>query len=269
MKTLADIRLTTAMLPPRLLIHGKEGTGKTTLGSHFPRPIFLQIEDGCPSNTEIASFGLLDDLNGVREAITALGTEPHDYQTVVVDSIDALEAPLWSAVCTANNWGSIEAPGYGRGYVEADKTWLDLLVGFDWLRRTRGMMVVLLGHSAIETVNDPRAPSYTSYQLRLHKRARALIQDWADVIGFLATDFVIKSEDAGFARKRVRADGGTQRFLHFENHPAFTAKNRYGLPAKMPVPLDFDFANKLAPFFPPAAPERTVPLRAAGGSTHE
>ena len=73
---------------------------------------------------------------------------------------------------------------------------------------------------------------------------------------------MIKSEDAGFARKRVRADGGTQRFLHFENHPAFTAKNRYGLPAKMPVPLDFDFANKLAPFFPSTAPEGTVPLGA-------
>ena len=171
--------------------------------------MFLQTEDGCPSNIEIKSFGLLADLAEVREAIAALGNEPHAYQTVVVDSIDALEAPLWAAVCATNNWASIEAPGYGRGYVEADKTWLDLLAGLDWLRRTRGMTVVLLGHSAIETVNDPRAPSYTSYQLRLHKRARALIQDWTDIVAFLATDFVIKSEDAGFARKRVRADGGS------------------------------------------------------------
>ena len=269
MKTLADVRPTTATLPPRLLIHGKEGTGKTTLGARFPRPVFLQLEDGCPSNIEIESFGLLEDLAGVRDAIAALGNEPHDYQTLVVDSIDALEAPLWAAVCTANSWASIEAPGYGRGYVEADKTWLDLLAGLDWLRRKRGMMVVLLGHSAIETVNDPRAPSYTSYQLRLHKRARALIQDWADVVGFLATDFAIKNEDVGFGRKRVRADGGSQRYLHFENHPAFTAKNRYGLPAKLPVSLDFDFAAKLAPLFPPAAPEGAVPLRAAGGSKHE
>ena len=102
---------------------------------------------------------MLADLSGVREAIAALGNEPHAYQTVVVDSIDALEAPLWAAVCTTNNWASIEAPGYGRGYVEADKTWLDLLAGFDWLRRTRGMTVVLLGHSAIETVNDPGHPA--------------------------------------------------------------------------------------------------------------
>jgi hypothetical protein len=259
MKTIADIRHTSAILPPRIVIHGKEGTGKTTLGSRFVCPVFLQIEDGCPSNIEIESFGLLEDLASVRDAIAALGNEPHGYKTLVLDSVDALEAPLWASVCTTNGWSSIESPGYGRGYVEADKAWLDLLAGLDWLRRTRGMAVILLAHSAVETINDPRAPAYTSYQLRLHKRARALIQDWADVIGFLATDFVIKSEDAGFAKKRVRADGGSLRYLHFESHPAYTAKNRYGLPAKMPVPVDFDVESKLAPFFP-CAREDVVPF---------
>jgi hypothetical protein len=262
-KTIADIRRTSAILPPRIVIHGREGTGKTTLGARFPQPVFLQIEDGCPSNIEIETFGLLEDLAGVRDAIAALGNEPHDFRTVVLDGVDALEAPLWASVCTANGWASIETPGYGRGYVEADKTWLDLLAGFDWLRRTRGMMVLLLAHSAVETVNDPRAPSYTSYQLRMHKRARALIQDWTDVVGFLATDLAIKGEDVGFSKKRIRADGGTQRYLHFENHPAFTAKNRYGLQAKMPVPLDFDFVTKLAPFFPPAAQGELVPIKRA------
>ena len=131
------------------------------------------------------------------------------------------------------------------------------------------MTVVLLAHSAIETVNDPRAPSYSSYQLRLHKRARALVQDWADAIGFLATDFITKSEDLGFNKKRVRADGGSQRYLHFETHPAFVAKSRYGLPAKLPVPLDFDFA-KLTPFLPSTAPGETVPFkRAAIGGSNE
>jgi hypothetical protein len=255
---ISDIRRTSAILPPRIVIHGKEGTGKTTLGSRFPLPVFLQLEDGCPGNVELDTFGLLEDFASVRDAIAALGNEPHEFRTVVLDSIDALEAPLWASVCTANGWGSIEAPGYGRGYVEADKAWLDLLAGLDWLRRTRGMTVVLLAHSTIETINDPRAPSYTSYQMRLHKRARSLIGDWADVIGFLATDFVVKSEDVGFARKRTRADGGSQRYLHLESHPAYTAKNRYCLPPKMPVPIDFDLTTKLMPFLPSGAPEETV-----------
>ena len=59
-KTVADIRQTSAILPPRIVIHGKEGTGKTTLASRFPQPVFLQIEDGCPSNIVIQSFGLLE-----------------------------------------------------------------------------------------------------------------------------------------------------------------------------------------------------------------
>jgi hypothetical protein len=265
MKTLADIHPTTATLPPRLLIHGLEGTGKTTLAARFPKPVFLQTEDGTPGALELASFGPLEDLNGVREAITALGNETNGFRTLVLDSIDALEPLIWSAVCRERGWSSIEAPGYGRGYVETDAAWRDLLAGLDWLRRIRAMTIVLIAHSAVETINDPRAPSYTSYQLRVHKRARALLQDWVDAIGFLATDVAIKNEDIGFGRKRVRADGGSQRYLHFEARPAFTAKSRYALPAKMPVPLDFDFANKLAPFFPPAAPEGTVPLRAAKG----
>ena len=33
---LADIRKFTAQLPPRFLIHGAEGVGKTTIASKFP-----------------------------------------------------------------------------------------------------------------------------------------------------------------------------------------------------------------------------------------
>jgi len=114
------------------------------------------------------------------------------------------------------------------------------------------MLVVLLAHSAIEMINDPRAASYTSYQLRLHKRARGLVQDWADAIGFLAPDLHVREDEAGFGKKRTRADGGSQRWLHWEASPSFVAKNRYGLPAKMPVSADFNY-SALAEYFPPPA----------------
>src|SRR5215472_2314133 len=266
-KTLADIHQVTATMPPRNIIYGHPGAGKTTLAARFPDPVFMQTEDGTPGGLKLASFGALEDLGAMRDAIAALGNEPHGYRTVVLDSVDALEPLVWAAVCREHGWASIEAPGYGRGFVEADATWRDLLTGFDWLRRTRGMIVVLIAHSTIETINDPRAPTYTSYQLRVHRRARGILQDWADVIGFLATDVVVKNEDAGFGKKRVRADGGAMRYLHFEARPAFTAKNRYALPEKMPVPIDFDFASKLAPLLPSAAPGEAIPIRAAGGQS--
>jgi hypothetical protein len=65
------------------------------------------------------------------------------------------------------------------------------------------MNVVLLAHSAIETINDPRAPTYTSYQLRLHKRARGLIADEMDLIAFLSTEVHVVSEDLGFSKTRT------------------------------------------------------------------
>ena len=248
--SLENIRTVTATLAPRFLLHGQEGAGKTTLASKFPSPIFLQTEDGCPGGLEFDSFGLIENFADLRSAISALASEPHRFRTVVLDSIDAGEELIWRDVCQSQGWSSIESPGYGKGYVVTDNWWLDILRGLDYLRRQHGMIIVLLAHSAIETINDPRAASYTSYQLRLHKRARGLVQDWCDAIGFLAPDLHVQSEEVGFGKKRNRADGGSQRWLHFEARPSFVAKNRYDLPAKMPVAKNFSY-GALAPYLPP------------------
>jgi hypothetical protein len=42
MISLSNIYTTTAILPPRIIVHGREGSGKTTLAAQFPGPIFLQ-----------------------------------------------------------------------------------------------------------------------------------------------------------------------------------------------------------------------------------
>jgi hypothetical protein len=245
-----QILRTTAKLPPIIVIHGQPGIGKTTLAQNFPEPVFIQTEDGCPSGLEIATFGLCETFASVIDAMRYLGKEPHDHKTMVVDSLDKLEPLILAAVCADRGYASIESPGYGKGWVEADKWWLDILRGCEWLRRTRGMTIVLIAHSEIATINDPRAPSYTAYQLRLHKRARGMIEDAADLIGFLATDVVIKTDAQGFGKSRARADGGSQRWLHVEGRPAFTAKNRYAMPERIAIAKTFDYQTVLGKFFP-------------------
>jgi len=256
--SLANIHEATATLPPRVLVHGQEGVGKTTLAAKFPHAVFLQTEDGTPAGLKLSTFGLLSTYAEVRDALAVLGNETHEFKTVVLDSLDKLEGLIWADVCATNNWPSIEAPGYGKGYVIADRWWRDFLAALDWLRRDRGLTVVLLAHSAVETINDPRASSYTSYQLRLHRRARGLVQDEMDAIAFLAVDVAVISEDAGFSKKRNRADGGSARWLHFEGRPAFVAKSRFELPAKILCPKDFDVGVSLAPLFPRVAPGSKV-----------
>lgn len=265
---LSQILKTGVRLPPRVLFHALEGIGKTTLSSQFPDPIYIQTEDGCPSGIEISTFGHLDNYQEVRTALGALGAEAHNYKTLVIDSLDRLEDLIWTDVCKTRGWQSIEQPGYGKGYVEADAWWIDLLKGLDWLRRERQMITVLLAHSTIESVSDPRVPSYTSYQLRLHKRARGLIQDEMDVIGFLSTDVVTHTEQLGFNKTRTRGEGGAQRWLHLEGRPAFVAKNRYNMPAKILIPKDFQF-NKLSELFPIAASGDGVLRSAAKHQTNK
>jgi hypothetical protein len=137
--SIASIHQATTSLPPRLVVHGLPGAGKTTLAARFPRPVFLQTEDGTPAGLKLATFGLLQSYADVHGALIALGSEPHDFHTLVLDSLDKLEGLVWIDVCNSNKWASIEAPGYGRGYVIADKWWRDFLAALDWLRRERGM----------------------------------------------------------------------------------------------------------------------------------
>ena len=44
--SLASLRRSGAALPPRLLVYGVAGVGKTKLAADAPRPVFLQTEDG-------------------------------------------------------------------------------------------------------------------------------------------------------------------------------------------------------------------------------
>ena len=64
----------------------------------------------------------------------------------------------------------------------------------------------------------------------------------ANVVGFLAEDLRIATDESGF-RERVRATSSNQRFLHVEGTPAFVAKNRYSMPSRLPVSADFNITD--------------------------
>ena len=251
MKSLHKVRAT---LPPRALIYGPPGIGKTTLASEWPNPAFLQVEDGTPSDLEISSFGRLTSYNEVMEAVAALYTEDHKAQTVVLDSLDKLEALVWAKVCEDNEWANMESAGFGKSYVAADTVWRELLEGFNALRRDKNMSVVYIAHSTINNVNDPTTQSYSQYDVRLHKRAIGLFQDEVDAILFVTQDVTLKANDSSGKSKsgpgaRVRADGGGNRFIHTSPRPAYIAKNRYGLPDRLQYIKGHGY-EQLAPFFP-------------------
>ena len=230
--------------PPRLFIYGQEGVGKSTVGAAAPNPIFVQTEDGL-GEIDTAKFPLAKNLNDVLAALNALRDEPHDFQTVVLDSADWLERLIWDQVCAEFGVRSIEKAdgGYGKGYVHALGHWRKVVALLNDLRETRGMIVIVIAHSKVERFEDPENSAYDRYTPRLHKSATSLLCEWADAVLFATKRFrVSKEQGSGFQGERAIAtaiggDGGDggERVLRTVGSPACVAKNRFGLPSEIPL----------------------------------
>ena len=226
--------------PPRLLIYGNEGCGKSTWGAAAPKPIFIQTEDGL-GEIDCAKFPLARSFSDVQTALTALRDEPHDFQTVVLDSADWLERLIWDQVCAEFGVRSIEKAdgGFGKGYVHALTHWRKVVSLLDELRNKRGMIALIIAHSKVERFEDPENAAYDRYTPRLHKHAASLLSEWVDAVLFATRRFRIQKENAGFSGERgiaspIGADGG-ERILRTVGSPACIAKNRFGLPAEIPL----------------------------------
>lgn len=240
---------------PILCIYGTGGMGKTTLASEFPDAIFIQTEDGA-NGLGVTSFseGPLTKYSEIDAALNELATEEHQFKTLVLDSVTRLEPMIWAEVCQRNNWKSIEEPGYGKGYTEADGIWSEFLSALQWLRDNKGMTIVLIGHESVQSFADPTGDSYDRYVMRLHKRAEALVREQCDVMGFLNQITTIDREKKAFGKKDdfvAKAKGSGQRALNLSPRPAFMAKQRpgYGFPDKILINAGQGFAA-LAPYLP-------------------
>ena len=233
--------------PFRLLIHGVEGAGKSTFSAQAPEPIFVQTEDGI-GQIDVPKFPLSESFDSVMDNLNALLNEPHDYQTVVIDSVDWLEKLAVQKVLGMHkDKASIADFDFGKGYALLVPLFESIIDVLNRLRRLRKMNVVLIAHTKLEKIADPSGASYDQYAPRLDKRVNGLIREWSDVIAFASIEISRSIEKDGFKQrvvaKAVRDRSGNDRVLILESNPAIVAKSRYPLPAKMPLDGEAFFTN--------------------------
>lgn len=221
--------------PPRIMIYGQEGCGKSTWASHAPKPVFIQTEDGL-GEIECSKFPLVKSHGEAISQLTALRDEPHDFQTVVIDSVDWFERLIFDEVCREYGVRTIEKAdgGYGRGYSRALDYWGKLARLLEELRDKRGMMAILIAHSKVERFADPENAAYDRYMPRMHKFASHFLVEWCDAVFFASKKFRVQKEDSRAIATPIGADGG-ERTLRTTGSAACTAKNRYSLPPEIPL----------------------------------
>jgi len=221
--------------PDLMLIYGPEGVGKSTFASKAPKAIFLDIEKGSGKIANVNRYDQAKTYLEVTEFLHELMTVKHDYKTLVIDSTSELERMIWKHGCLQNNWISVEDPGYGKGYVIMLQYWENILAGLVKLQ-SMGMNIILIGHADVKTFTDPtNNASYDRYQLKVDKKANALLRERLDFIGFANFVTYVKGKESAMKQKAF-ADG--TRKLFTERRPAWDAKNRLGLPLEIPFEYD-------------------------------
>ncbi|MEI7909617.1 MAG: ATP-binding protein [Verrucomicrobiota bacterium] len=236
--------------PQKAVIYGPEGVGKSTLASLTPAPVFLDTEGGT-HHLDVIRLDAASTWDEITAAVAQLAKAPHPFKTLVIDTADWLEKRLSEHLCRKANKDSIEDFGYGKGWVLLTEEFARFLNSLDALL-ARGMNVVFLAHSTVKKFEAPdQAGSYDRFELKLSKSVAPLLKEWADLVLFANYVTRIAEKDSG----KTRGVGGKERVLYTTHAAAYDAKNRHGLPDKLPFSID-----ALAPVFgSPAATASPAP----------
>ncbi len=245
--------------PVKCVVYGPEGVGKSTWAAAWPRPIFIDTE-GSTDRLDVARLPKPTNWKQLHGYVKGLGEDPHGYQTLVIDTADWAERLCAETLCAENGKAGIEDFGYGKGYTYLVERFAALLRELDTLRDKRGMNCVFCAHAVVRKLELPEeAGAYDHWELKCSKQVSPLLKEWAELLAFAAYKTVVTEGKDG----KARATGGTRRVLYTVHTAAYDAKNRFGLPAELP--LDFAALAAVIPALRPAAapaPATTPPAPA-------
>lgn len=215
-----------------VVLYGPEGIGKTTLASQFPKPVFIDLENGSDT-MDVARTDTPKSFNDVLNLMTLIQTED-EFQTVVIDTADKLEQLVTAHVLEAHHLNSIEDAGYGKGYTYIAEEMTRFLRKCGDLIDA-GKNVVIVAHAAMRKFEQPdEMGAYDRWELKLSKKSAPLVKEWADMVLFLNYKNNIVEDPNTKSKKAV----GGKRVMYATHSPTYDAKNRFGLDDMLPMEFE-------------------------------
>lgn len=230
----------------KVVLYGPEGIGKTTFAAHFPDPLFIDTEGGSDPY-DLARLPAPESWQMLAAELRQVLADPGCCRTLVLDTLDWAERLCRDDLLARTKKTSIEAFGYGKGYVYLAEEFGRLLGLLEQIRG-EGIHVVCTAHAALRKFEQPdELGSYDRWELKLTKNVTPLVKEWADLLLFANYKTVVVRSETG----KDKAQGGS-RVLYTSHHPCWDAKNRYGLPEEMPFAYE-PLAGLFAPMQAQAA----------------
>lgn len=219
------------LLPPRVLLYGVEGVGKSQFAAGAPKPIWLGEPKGS-AHLDVQRMATPESWRDWLDAVQFLVDEPHEYQTLVLDGLKDVERHIHAHLCAEHNWRSIEELDYGKGYTAAVVEWSKLTAALERLHDRRKMGIVLIGHSEVKTHRSPDVEAFDRHRLDLNEKAASILRRLVDYVLF--AQIPVSTVRGSDKRARGKMDSDV-RVIHTQPGAAFEAKSRPGIPGPLPL----------------------------------
>lgn len=219
--------------PPRVVIYGGPGVGKSVFTSKLPNAFHIDIEDSTNQLDVVRNADPINSWAMLNNYVKDFKNEHkvHGFEFLVVDTIDWAERLAADEACAKNNWTNIEQLKYGAGWRSVHDMFGKFLDSLSDLTN-QGVTPVLLAHSTIKQQNLPdQDGAYDKYKMKLQKTICAYVEEWADVMLFMNFKTnIVKDEKSNKLKGQ-----GSRRVIYTEPTAAFEAKNRFDLPHEIDI----------------------------------
>lgn len=216
----------------KVVIYGPGGVGKSELsyliGECGVKPLFIDIGDSSRFLDVDRCEPTPQTWEELREALHA---DWPNHGALIIDDLSKAEemAVDWTIRNVKHEKNSdkkiqsIEDYGFGKGYVHAYETFLQLLGDLDAQAR-RGKHIICIAHECTANVPNPNGEDWIRYEPRLQSPAsgkssiRHRVKEWCDHLLFVGFDTAVNKDGKGI--------GGGTRTIYPTELPSWWAKSR-------------------------------------------
>lgn len=224
-----------AVTPPKFMIYGLSGVGKSSLAAKLKNPIFLDFEGGVNylGVDRTPQYMTLDEFyKDLRELYDKAKANKREYDTIVIDSVDWLvrkTVEKAAGIDSANLTETLNRSngGYGNGKQVLENHIRTKLLPFLVLLNKMGYGICLIAHADRKDLMDADGVDTERIAPKIDINTMNVFVEWCDNVFYL---------------KHVNGE----RYLVLEGDSNVLAKNRLNLTGEVKL-ADIDINKLLVP----------------------